>query len=255
MSDDTKDNPKKLSSDEIAKALEEKVASSGEGAVSLLSEEVLIFILDCSGSMASSMGGASKFGAMLKAAERMLQERVKTQDSSNDIVGIIAFGVGDTGYGYGDPESEIKLVAYPGIVTDQMCKDVASLRCRGGTPMYRALVKAFELLDQTARGLGRVVLLSDGKPTGSGQSAILEYAKKICEDTGFVLDTVGIGDPNTGYSYDQNFMEKLAEDGGGEFYECDEADALAARLLEMESERRVLIGKGVMLLGDGSENE
>jgi len=249
MSDDTKDKGKKLSSQEIAKILEEKVANSEEGSVSLLSEEVLIFILDCSGSMNSSMGSTRKFGAMLKAAEKMLKERVKVQDSSQDIVGVLAFGVG--GYGWGS-EDDIKLVAFPGIVTDKMCEDVAALRCGGGTPMYRALKKAFDILDQSARGLGRIVLLSDGEPTDGGKDTILHYVKNICEETGFVVDTVGIGDANTGYTYDKTFMEMLAKNGGGEFYECDEADALAARLLEMESERRVLIGKGILLLGDGS---
>jgi len=251
MSDKTKDKSQKMSSQEIAKILEEKVANSGEGAVSLLSEEVLIFILDCSGSMNSSMGSYSKFGAMLKAAEKMLKERVSVQDSTNDIVGVLAFGVG--GYGFGRNE-DIKLVAYPGVVTDEMCKDVANLSCGGGTPMYSALEKAFNTLDQTARGLGRVVLLSDGNPTDAGKDVILSYVKRISSETGFVLDTVGIGDPNTGYSYDQTFMEMLAENGGGEFYQCDEADALAARLLEMESERRVLLGQGVLLLGDGSKS-
>lgn len=240
---------KKKTAQDIAKILDQQVTSSKEGAMSLMSEETLIFILDCSSSMNSHMGRMKKFGAMIEAASKMLEARNTSQESHHDLVGIVAFGAGQGGFNFG---ADVKLVAYPSLVTDKMVKSVTQLRCAGGTPMFTALKKGMETLDQSTVGLGRLVLLSDGQPTDGSPAQILAYIENICEETGFVLDTVGIGDPNSRRGYDEPFMKLLAQKGGGQFFRCDQAEELAERLLNMESERRALLGSGVLLLGEGS---
>lgn len=230
----------------------EKIAKHEEGETVLMSEEVLIFILDCSGSMNDSMDRHSGYGqntkmqAMKKALQKMMTDRMASSSNDTDQVGAVTIGWANSA-GHG-----VETFFMPKKLTAQDVSRISLMQPEGGTPLEQGIKKGFSILDQTARGFGRLVVMSDGHPD-SHKGGIIRFVGSMHEETGFVVDTIGIGRVGDSGGYDADFMRKLAEAGGGEFYEVTSAEEFSRRLSEMEAERRSLIGQGILMLPPPAE--
>lgn len=210
----------------------------------LMSEETTMFVLDCSSSMSYSMSSlatfaGSKTDALKRAVVAALEERVK--NPSLDKLGVVLFGGNDS-------ERSTKLLFRPEHTTQAHVEAVKTkIYDQGCTPMYQGLVKAREALSD-AEGLVRIILVTDGEPNaGFTKEQIRTLVRELAQDDGYVIDTVGVGTSHS-FDYDEKFLKELAEIGEGEFYPVEDADALLRRFLEMERERRALMGSGIKLL-------
>lgn len=216
-----------------------------EGQDVLMSEETTMYVLDTSGSMKDFMGEKASFAgtkleAMKKAVIAALEQRLIS--GGVDKLGVVVFGgVGNKG---------VKLLFKPSIPDKSYIISVRSVCASGLTPMYEALKRAQDILEMSD-GLVRVVLVSDGEPNGvHGKGDVERLVTCMAQDYGYVIDTVGIG-TDFSLDYDEIFMKRLASLGEGEFYPVSSADELLSRFLEMERERRSLIGDGIKLLRAG----
>ena len=77
----------------------------------------------------------------------------------------------------------------------------------GGTPMLRALERAFQYPEATA-----IFLLTDGQPTDSSNAAILAKVASLNSERRVVIHTIGFGDDK-----DTQFLQRLAQENGGEY--------------------------------------
>jgi len=224
------------------KKKESKELVNQEGLATLMSEETLIFLLDCSGSMSHPFGSTTRIGALKRALKSTIIDRINS--SSEDHMGFIGFGLTDP-----SDYTDISVLQEPGPVFRGSEKVVSRLKASGSTPMKAALERGFEQLDDYAEGMGRLVLMSDGQPNEHKED-ILEMVAEMHEETGFIVDTIAIGGSVIGKwsGADSNFMREVAKAGGGEFYECESPEKLTLRMSEMEAERRTLIGQGVLML-------
>jgi len=214
-----------------------------EGQNVLLSEECTIYALDVSGSMKETIGhidgeALSKVAGVRKAMHAVFTSRLANPTA--DSVGIVTFG------------DYAKVVMEPTIIEQSHMRHLESIRSVGDTPMYDALEKSARLL-ANAKGMARIVLLSDGMPNAGGHhDDVLHLAEKLGKEYGIIIDTVGLGREGSTPEYDEKFLRKVAGFGSGEFYPIDSLDELVKRLVTTINERRMLLGKGVALLGDAS---
>lgn len=220
-----------------------------EGQNVLLSEETTVYLVDVSGSMGDVMGERQgkeirKDEAVRLAMEAVLETRVANPTA--DKVGIVTFG--------GSYSSLTEVLLEPRVIELEHMKLLSRIGHHNDTPMYAGLERGARLLAE-AQGLVRIVLLSDGWPNqGGGKSDVKRLAEKLGKEYGIIIDCVGIGVPNRTPSYDQDFMKEVAKLGSGEFYPIDDIDQLVKRLATTATERKMLLGGGVMLLGDMSQS-
>lgn len=146
-----------------------KLMPSKEGVDSMGSTEDTLFLLDFSGSMDDQTDGAkpneTKHAILMESMEQMIRERITSQESTGDRTGVIRFG-GNDGLPAGpDDARDVGMVFPLGTATEYTIARLHTIRPGGGTPMFKALKLAIEHLDRTARGLARLVIISDGQPT------------------------------------------------------------------------------------------
>ncbi len=100
---------------------------------------------------------------------------------------------------------------------------IGTLTEEGATQLLKGMKTIYAELSKN-KGPGKitfVILLSDGFPTDyqgnldENQTQYLELAKQFFERDGISLTTVGLGDPS---EYDKDFLEKLADNGGGRLH-------------------------------------
>lgn len=232
-----------------------KIQKSEEGKSILGSRESIIYVLDRSGSMQTYLDEKmkSKLNTMKDVLRKMLEQRIRTQAGVErvDKIGLLTFG----GQGW----SGIKTVLKLRVASNADLALVDEIKAGGNTPMFEGLTRAVEDLDKHAEGLARIVLMSDGVPTGKDKGEIEDLVRKAAEDYGIILDTVGIGNKKEKRSlygdigYDEPFMRKLAEIGKGEFYDFSDEETATERMLQIEAERRALVGHGIFLLPPPSD--
>lgn len=230
-----------------------------EGQTCIMGEEITIFLLDCSGSMCfgfdlkdypeeNLLYQCSKFQAMLGAVADYAKQRVKAASNcAKDRVGVITFGEGGA-----------HTVFEPYNTNYQaMANKVSKIKWGGSTPMAEAVEAAIKMSENYPTAFLRLVILSDGQP--NSKPYVLEAVQRAYEEYGLVTDTVGIGNKNYNdvnacpCGLDEQFLIQVAELGGGKYTRCTNAEALSQLFLEIEQERALLIGKGVLLLGDGKD--
>lgn len=142
---------------------------SKEGVDTMGGTEDTLFLLDFSGSMDNTSDGVksaqTKHAILMESMEQMLRERIKTQEETGDRTGVIRFG-GRDGLPQGpDDEPDVGLVFPLGTASEYTIARLHAIKSQGGTPMFKALKLAIEHLDRSARGLARLVIISDGQPT------------------------------------------------------------------------------------------
>lgn len=239
--------------------IQEVKSSLIEGQTCIMGEEITIFLLDCSGSMCSGfdlkdypeenwMNQGSKFQAMCDAAADYAKQRVKAaSNGAKDKVGVITFGKGGATTVFEPYNTNYQVMA----------NKVSKIECGGSTPMAEAVEAAIKMSENYPTAFLRLVILSDGQP--DSKPYVLEAVQRAYEEYGLVTDTVGIGNKNYNdvnacpCGLDEQFLIQVSELGGGKYTRCTNAEALSQLFLEIEQERALLIGKGVLLLGDGKD--
>lgn len=224
-----------------------------EGQSALLSEEITIFLFDCSGSMGDRISDdgsfaiplgyyGSKFCAMKNAAIEFVKQRLSAiQSGSNDSIGIILFGCMTNRFGYDNP---VKLIHDPfNHNYELLLQKLQRMNYGGGTPMAEAVDMAIKTAERFTVGMIRVVICSDGQP--DYKTSVINNVQRGFNDYGIIFDTIGVGE---GYGLDEDFMKYIAEIGGGEYTKIDSFQGFQRKLLQIEAERQLLLGNGILLL-------
>jgi len=175
--------------------------------------ETLVLLIDASGSMDEPLGFLkSKMDATREAMGRLIAAKVRARE--RDLVGLVTFG------------EECELVSEPVDDLDLLASRVRGIGTCGRTAMFEGLAYTLEVLEE-ANGLRRVILLSDGCPTTTGSSLILDLAAKA-RDLGVVIDTIGVGGGGHGreVTFDEGLLRALADLTGGKFSHVHEVRAL-----------------------------
>lgn len=154
----------------------------------------MVLVIDKSGSMGGQKIELAKDAA--KGTAELLAPR--------DQLGVIAFD----GASYW--VSEIHSAADKGYIVDR----ISTIEPSGGTNIYPGLSDAHEALMSTNAKLKHVILLTDGHSQAGDFDGVVRdmVAAKI------TLSTVAVGSES-----DTQLLEDLAQDGGGRYYFCDDA--------------------------------
>ncbi len=164
----------------------------------------IVFVVDDSGSMASNDPDYTRLGVACDLISA-LPEKSK--------IGVVWFA------------SSVRLLTSELVADKFYAKQFLSPRdfkSYGGTYMYSAINKAFDLFTATDETTLRVmVVLSDGSTSDTGQhtNCVLKAQEK-----GIKIYTVGLGNST---SYFNNYMRPLAERTGATFYLANNAYELA----------------------------
>lgn len=217
-----------------------------EGKNVLLSEEITIFLFDCSSSMYDGIFNdgtvdisslrCTKFNAMKQAALQFVEQRMNAiKNGASDSVGIITFG------------DNVKLLHDPSSRNFEMLMNrLNKMHCCGSTPMAQAIDLAIKTSERFSSGMIRIVICSDGQP--DYKHSVIDNVVRGFEQYGIIFDTIGIGNPNDRFGLDEEFLKQVADLGGGEYTRIDSFQGFARKLLAIESERQLLLGNGILML-------
>ena len=145
---------------------------------------------------------------LVKTTLKMLTEELE----DGDTVAIVAYA-GSAG---------LVLEPTPMSEKDKVLKSLRRLAAGGSTAMGAGIDLAYQLADQTyAPGaVNRVIVCSDGDANvGNTHHRDLSDQIKGYAQRGITLTTVGFGEGN--YNYNDTMMERLANDGDGNYYYVD----------------------------------
>lgn len=216
----------------------------GEGVI--LSKEVSVFLLDVSYSMIGDFNrqmnyGVTKIDALKESVISFIRQRIKSQ-SEEDLFGVILFGTMGSG---------VKVIHDPSSrAYDKLQATISFLRPEGNTPMASAVKRGLETLLGYPDGFLRLVIVSDGQP--DNRNSVLMNVREAFELYGVVTDTIGVGVP--GFGLNEDFLKLVAEIGGGEYLRADSPESLRKKFLEMEEERALLLGSGILMLPEKSNS-
>ncbi|HTP10802.1 MAG TPA: VWA domain-containing protein [Anaerolineae bacterium] len=154
----------------------------------------MVFIIDHSGSMGETSGGATKLELAKEAAARSVELLMP-----NDRVGVIAF---DDAAAWVVPLGEL---SDPQDVINR----IGTIRVGGGTDIYAGVSAMSKVLPSDPAQVKHVILLTDG---GADPAGIAELVKKLRDENNITLTTVGVGRDAA------PFLPHLAEVGGGRYH-------------------------------------
>jgi hypothetical protein len=126
--------------------------------------------------------------------------------------------------------------------------------------MYGGLQNAMDAL-RDATGLKRIILVTDGVPSSTGQEQILELTeKKIAGDT--VIDTVGVGNRrlanNNIYSlnaYNEEFLKSISALTGGQFTFVYDVERFKSEFVKLAEAKKLFAPKKYMELDEHAPSE
>jgi Ca-activated chloride channel family protein len=186
-----------------------------------------ILVVDRSGSMA---------GDKIDAA-RMAAERFVNGLKDGDALGIITFGT--------DVTTELPVTVMDSASRARALKVVRNIEEGGGTNVDGGLMAARRMLDdaQLTGRVGRVVLVSDGRPTEGDrrESSLVAHATSLREK-GIVTSTLGLG-----LDYNEDLMEHLAVEGGGRYHYLRDGSQLAQILTDELQQASAVVAAGVKI--------
>lgn len=162
----------------------------------------IVFVIDHSGSMADTSGGAVKLELAKEAALRSTELLFP-----NDRVGVVAFD-----------ETAGWIVPITSLEDPQSVKNaIGSLRPGGGTDILAGLQAVESVLPQDPGKVKHVILLTDG---GADPSGLSELVARMHAESGITLSTVGVGQDAA------PFLADLAQTGGGRYHFTADASAI-----------------------------
>jgi len=155
-----------------------------------------VLVIDRSGSMAGD-----KIDNARRAARRML-----TQLRDGDQLAIVSYG--------SDVSVDLPMTTLNAQSRARAKRVIAMLEEGGGTHIDGGLHAARRLLKNGNAGVGRVILISDGRPTeGERRSDLLVNHAEQLRHMGVTLSTLGVG-----LDYNEDLMQSLAVGGGGRYH-------------------------------------
>ena len=168
----------------------------------------MVFVIDRSGSMSSSSGGAPKIELAKEAAARSVELLFP-----GDRVGVVAFD-----------DSASWVVEMTDVGDSQIVVDaIGSLASGGGTDILAGLQAVARVLPQDSAAVKHVILLTDG---GANPSGIPELVSQLWTEHGISLTTIGIG------SDAADFLADLAVLGGGRYHFAPDPESIPAIFTE-----------------------
>lgn len=168
----------------------------------------IVFIIDHSGSMGETSGGALKLELAKEAAARSLGLLFPT-----DRVGVIAF---DDSASWVVPMTDL---SNPAGITNA----IGSIRVGGGTDILAGLQAMANVLPNDPSKVKHVILLTDG---GADPTGIPELVRKLYTENGITLSTVAIGRDAA------PFLKDLATVGGGRYHFTTDAASIPSIFTE-----------------------
>lgn len=195
-------------------------------------DKVLLVLLDCSGSMESTMGSKTKMTVAWDVLQKTLMPNMAGLN-----YGVILFGGS-----YFD--NRVTWGVHPCSNTNALVV-MRPPQPDGGTPMLEALDMAWDWVKQNVN-LARFILISDGCPNEPTKT-ILQFAK---DNKTIPIDTVGIGSyerfdgpfGRMSSEYDREFLMELSRITGGIFTEAKNAKQLATTIQQLSPAQRLLLG-------------
>lgn len=186
-----------------------------------------VLVIDRSGSMAGD-----KIDAARMAAERFVHGL-----RDGDALGIITFGT--------DVTTEFPIATIDSSTRARALSVVRRIEEGGGTNIDGGMSAARHMLkgaDLSGR-VGRVVLLSDGRPTeGDRREATLAGHAAQLREIGVTTSTLGLG-----LDYNEDLMERMAVDGGGRYHYMRHGSQLAQILSDELEHSTAVVAAGVKL--------
>ena len=176
----------------------------------------IVVLIDISGSTGAGFGGSSESTKI--EVEKALAIRIIQDMAVNDNVAVVAF-------------NSIPYLVSPLTqlgLKQNLTSRIASLQNGGGTVVVQGLNRADTILED-AKGSRNVIVISDGH-TEYAQDAWSKAS--LMSEKGIKTYTVGVG-KNT----NSEFMRKLAELGGGVYFEPAESQYLKILFGEPEEEK------------------
>ncbi|HLB46866.1 MAG TPA: VWA domain-containing protein, partial [Anaerolineales bacterium] len=160
----------------------------------------IVFVIDHSGSMSETSGGAQKVDLAKEAAIRAIELL-----SPTDKVGVVQF----------DDSASWVVPITPLDDPDSVINRIASIRADGGTDILAGVqAVAAELPDDESQ-IKHVILLTDGQADPTG---IAQLVEQMYNDHGITMSTVAVGRDS-----DQQLLEQLAQAGGGRYHFAENA--------------------------------
>ncbi|CAM3996313.1 VWA domain-containing protein [Cohnella lubricantis] len=159
-------------------------------------------VLDRSGSME---------GLPLEFSKKACQY-VTEQVSSSDVLSMVAF------------DDEVLTVFPPEKVThkDLLKKKIASIQSGGSTNLSGGMIQGAQYVHQSKQDgmVNRILLLSDGHANqGITDRQKLAQIAREYRSMGVGISTLGVG-----HGFDEDLMEGIADEGGGNFYYIERPD-------------------------------
>ena len=168
----------------------------------------IVFIIDHSGSMSESSGGASRLELAKEAAVRSVRLLFP-----KDRVGVIAF---DDSASWVVPMTDLS-------DPDQVISAIGSIREGGGTDILSGVQAMAKVLPDDVAKVKHVILLTDG---GADPAGIPELVKKLHDENGITLSSVGVGADAA------PFLKDLAVIGGGRYHLATNAASIPSIFTE-----------------------
>lgn len=186
-----------------------------------------VLVVDRSGSMA---------GDKIDAA-RMAAERFVNGLRDGDALGVITFGT--------DVTVELPVATIDASTRGRALAVVRRIEEGGGTNIDGGLSAARHMLrgaDLSGR-VGRVVLLSDGRPTEGDrrEGTLVGHAAEL-RGQGIVTSTLGLG-----LDYNEDLMEHIAVEGGGRYHYMRHGAQLAQILADELEQASAVVAAGTKL--------
>ena len=162
----------------------------------------LVFLIDISG----SMDRENRLGLVKNSLRIMLEEL-----GEGDRVGIVVYG----------HRAEVRLEPTDIGHKEVIIRAIDSLHTNGATNAYDGLQQAYRMARENYQShkLNRIILCSDGVANMGGSTKAEEMLDQIrkASDKGITLSSIGFGMGN----YNDVLMEKLANQGDGNYYYVD----------------------------------
>ncbi|MBL8763018.1 MAG: VWA domain-containing protein [Phycisphaerae bacterium] len=171
----------------------------------VVSAAAVVFVLDNSGSMARGVMGSSR--SQQQIANEGAAMALRTLDK-NDLVGVYAFNSG----------SEEVVPLHKNTDPDRTADAVRGIAPGGGTNMPPALSDARAALARVDAQIKHVVVLSDGQSHGRDELPAIVAGMRA---EGITVSAIAVGD-----GADLPAMQRIARDGGGEFFQVTDPNVL-----------------------------
>lgn len=168
----------------------------------------IVFIIDHSGSMSDNSGGATRLELAKEAAVRSVKLLFP-----KDRVGVIAFD---------DTASWVVPMTDLGDAT-QVIHDIGTIQIGGGTDILSGVQAMASVLPGDIAKVKHVILLTDG---GADPAGIPELVKKLHDENGITLSSVGVGNDAA------PFLQDLAKLGGGRYHLATNAASIPSIFTE-----------------------